>query len=179
MNDTACPKHDVLSRETSNGEGQMEKVPSTEEQAPENLGEASDHPEPERSEPRGQAGYAYLAWFMNKTQLGMVRRYKELSLLNLLYLQAEIHQLRTDWESIVAADARDTDTQRSQWDFHWWAMANGQANGLGGQRWEAWLKLRERLYEYCKPRLFLPFPSAAAFSLCSSIISSFLSHIQS
>lgn len=155
MDDMPKPKLDVLSRQTSVGEGQMEKLPSTEEQTPSNSNESNDRPTGPTSEPRGPAGYAHLAWFMNKTQLGMVRKYKELSLLNLLYLQAEIHQLRTDWEFIVAADARDTETQRSKWDFHWWAMANGGANGFGSQRWEAWLKLRERLYEYCTLRLSL------------------------
>ncbi|KAJ4386161.1 hypothetical protein N0V93_009054 [Gnomoniopsis smithogilvyi] len=136
MNDITDPKLNVLSRETSVGEGQMEKVPSTNQEIPGTTSEPQDHPTEHNNEPRGRAGYAHLAWFMSKTQLGMVRKYKELSLLNLLYLQAEIHQLRTDWECIVADDARDTETQRGQWDFHWWAMANGEANGFGGQRWE-------------------------------------------
>lgn len=153
--DDANTKPDVLSRETTLGDGQVEKIHSTDEPIPgpppnneanSDHSSGSNHNEP----PRGRAGYTHLAQTMTQTQLGMVRKYKELSLLNLLYLQAEIHQLQTDWEYQVAADARpDADPRRRQWDYHWWAMVDGEAQGLGGQRWEAWLKLRERLYEYC------------------------------
>lgn len=129
---------------------------TTEGQVQNHSSEANDSPKPD-SKPRGRAGYAHLADFMSKTQLGMVRKYKDLSLLNLLYLQAEIYQLRRDWEAEVAADARDTQTERRLWDYHWWAMANGRSKGLGGRRWEIWLKLRSRLYEYCTLRFSLCF----------------------
>lgn len=159
-------KPDVLSRETTLGDGQVEKLPSKDEPIPEptpNDDEANNAQRrsgPNVSEPpRGRAGYTHLAQTMTQTQLGMVRKYKELSLLNLLYLQAEIHQLQTDWEYQVAADARpDADPRRRQWDYHWWAMVDGRAQGLGGQRWEAWLKLRERLYEYCAQNSFFFHP---------------------
>lgn len=164
MDDDTTPKPDVLSRETSVGEGQMEKMPSTEEQTPGNSNEVNGITEDQDESPRGVAGYAHLAEFMSKTQLGMVRKYKELSMLNLLYLQAEIHDCRTEWEFRVASDARDTETARGMWDYHWWAMSNGEASGLGGQRWEAWLKLRGRLYEYCTTYLFSFFSPPLLFS---------------
>lgn len=153
--DDANSKPDVLSRETTLGDGQVEKIPSKDEPIPgpppNDETDNDHHPGSNHNEPpRGRAGYTHLAQTMTQTQLGMVRKYKELSLLNLLYLQAEIHQLQTDWEYQVAADARpEADPRRRQWDYHWWAMVDGEAQGLGGQRWEAWLKLRERLYEYC------------------------------
>lgn len=169
-------KPDVLSRETTLGDGQVEKLPSTDEPIPgpglNNDDDDDDDDEASNAHrrsgsndgepPRGRAGYTHLAQTMTQTQLGMVRKYKELSLLNLLYLQAEIHQLQTDWEYQVAADARpDADPRRRQWDYHWWAMVDGRAQGLGGQRWEAWLKLREKLYEYCAQNFLFFIPSSS------------------
>lgn len=171
--DDTNPKADVLSRATTLGDGQVEKLPSTDEHNPgpsfsssPSSNEAQNHhPSRSDSEPRGRAGYTHLAQTMTQTQLGMVRKYKELSLLNLLYLQAEIHQLQTDWEYQVTADAKpDAHPRRRQWDYHWWAMVDGKAQGLGGHRWEAWSKLREKLYEYCAQE-HLPFSFLGALSL--------------
>lgn len=68
--------------------------------------------------PRGPAGYAYLAEFMTKTQHSMIRRYKELSLMNLLYLQAEIQQLKANLDKETAADAMDKESvERRYWDY--------------------------------------------------------------
>lgn len=93
---------------------------------------------------------------MNKTHHGMTRRYRDLSTLNLLYLQAELYQLRTELEREVAADARvglggfcpgGEGGERGKWDYHWRLMATGGLR-TEGRRWEVWLRLRERLYEY-------------------------------
>lgn len=70
-----------------------------------------------------------------------MRKYKDLSLLNLLYLQAEISELRKEWEEEVAADAvatghvhADGDGERRLWDYHWAAMASGMERGVEGGR---------------------------------------------
>ncbi|KAK7715210.1 hypothetical protein SLS64_003908 [Diaporthe eres] len=100
--------------------------------------------------PRPTRGYAQLAEFMTKTHHGMMRRFKDLSTQNLLYLQAELYQLRFELDKETAADARYPRTdERSNWDFHWRLLAtSGQRQGIDDKRWRTWLKLRERLYEY-------------------------------
>lgn len=120
-----------------------------------------EKPEGENSEQQDQAasqdddgrpqhtrGYAHLADFMNKTHHGMMRRYRDLSTLNLLYLQAELYQLKHELDRETAADMRcPVDDERSNWDYNWRLLAT---SGLRteGKRWEIWLNLREKLYEY-------------------------------
>lgn len=99
---------------------------------------------------RGPAGYAHLAEFMTATHRGMVRRYKEISLMNLLYLQAEIHHLKTELKAETEADARQEGGERLIWDYHWFTLASsGERDVAGGRRWQLWLNLRGKLYEYC------------------------------
>lgn len=97
---------------------------------------------------RPTRGYAHLAEFMTKTRHGMMRRFKDLSTQNLLYLQAELYQLRFELDREAAADAQFSRTdERSNWDFHWNLLATSGQRGCD-KRWKIWLKLRERLYEY-------------------------------
>lgn len=100
--------------------------------------------------PQPTRGYAQLAEFMTKTRHGMMRKFKDLSTQNLLYLQAELYQLRFELDRETAADAQCQRTdERSNWDFHWRLLAtSGQRPGIDDKRWKTWLKLRERLYEY-------------------------------
>lgn len=100
--------------------------------------------------PQPTRGYAQLAEFMTKTRHGMIRRFKDLSTQNLLYLQAEIYQLRFELDRETAADAQYPRTdERSNWDYHWRLLAtSGQRPGVDDKRWKTWLKLRESLYEY-------------------------------
>lgn len=99
---------------------------------------------------RSTRGYAQLAEFMTKTHHGMMRRFKDLSTQNLLYLQAELYQLQFELDGEVTADAQYPRTnERSNWDYHWRLLAtSGQRPGVDDKRWKTWLKLRERLYEY-------------------------------
>jgi hypothetical protein len=121
----------------------------------------AEKPQEEGSERQGQAasqdggnrpqptrGYAHLAEFMTKTHHGMMRRFRDLSTLNLLYLQAELYQLKYELDRETAADMRcPGNNERSDWDYHWRLLAT---SGLRteGKRWKIWLRLRERLYEY-------------------------------
>lgn len=100
--------------------------------------------------PRPTRGYAHLAIFMTKTRHGMMRRFKDLSTQNLLYLQAELYQLRFELDQETAKDAQyERNDERSNWDFHWRLLAtSGQRPQVGDKRWKIWLKLRETLYEY-------------------------------
>ncbi|KAJ0123666.1 hypothetical protein J7T55_012132 [Diaporthe amygdali] len=97
---------------------------------------------------RPTRGYAHLAEFMTKTRHGMMRRFKDLSTQNLLYLQAELYQLKFELDREAAADAQfPRSDERSNWDFHWNLLATSGQRGCD-KRWKIWLKLRERLYEY-------------------------------
>lgn len=104
--------------------------------------------------PRPTRGYAQLAEFMTKTHHGMIRRFKDLSTQNLLYLQAELYQLRFELDRETAADAQCPPAdERSKWDYHWRLLAtSGQRPGVDDKRWKTWLKMRERLYEYRERR---------------------------
>lgn len=161
-----------LERETTLVEGQPDRrTPGTtsEEETGDELsssdGEAQEEEEDRPNgpnHPRGSAGYAHLSEFMTKTEHSMIRRYKELSLMNLLYLQAEIHHLKAELDVETAADALDREScERRYWDFHWASLSTSGDRGEG-RRWEIWSKLREKLYEYCAlqvlslpPHLFL------------------------
>ncbi|KAF3760006.1 hypothetical protein M406DRAFT_335217 [Cryphonectria parasitica EP155] len=88
---------------------------------------------------------SYCALFMVQTQYGMVRRYKELSVMNLLYLQAQIHSLKTQLDQEIAADAASVDnTERPLWNYHWLSLATSGTRG-DGKRWKIWLELHEAI----------------------------------
>lgn len=109
----------------------------------------------EPESPRPTRGYAHLAEFMSKTRHGMIRRYKDLSILNLLYLQAELYQLKFELDRETEADAKcPEDDERSDWDYHWRLLAtSGQRTE--GKRWQIWLKIREKMYEYRECAVFV------------------------
>lgn len=198
MDPTKCTKIDALSRETTLAEGQVDDMPNTaaatndehhhssspasdddEGDGDDDLHEPSHPSEPGAYKPPGAAGYAHLAEFMTETQLGMVRKYKDLSLMNLLYLQAEIHQLRKEWDEEVQQDSRaglneperegevHGPGERRLWDYHWAAMAEGKKRGLEGKRWEVWGRLKKVLHEYRRPNFpllpFHPLPHCQVF----------------
>lgn len=98
--------------------------------------------------PRPTRGYAHLAEFMAKTHHGMMRRFRDLSTLNLLYLQAELYQLKfeLDRETAVDMDCHEDD-ERSLWDYHWRLLATSGIR-TEGKRWKIWLRLRQTLYDY-------------------------------
>lgn len=98
--------------------------------------------------PRPTRGYAHLAEFMNKTHHGMMRRFRDLSTLNLLYLQAELYQLGDELDEETGRDMLcGEDSERKFWDYHWWLLATSEVR-TDGKRWKIWLELREKLYEY-------------------------------
>lgn len=148
-------RHELAAETTNDAESSDGSSSSDGEEEEEGEGEdRSNSADP----PRGPAGYAHLAEFMIKTEHSMVRRYRELSLMNLLYLQAEIHHLKTKLDTETAADAKDKRSyERRYWDFHWATLATSGNRG-NGRRWEIWLKLRERLYEYCACMSFIISP---------------------
>ncbi|POS81364.1 hypothetical protein DHEL01_v200245 [Diaporthe helianthi] len=95
---------------------------------PENQSSTTRAHKPEQSSraqmPPPTRGYAHLAKFMTKTRHGMMRRFKDPSTQNLLYLQAELYQLRFELDEETAADAQyQRDEERSNWDFHWRLLA--------------------------------------------------------
>lgn len=104
--------------------------------------------ETDDEKPRPTRGYAHLAEFMNKTHHGMTRRFRDLSTLNLLYLQAELYQLGDELDRETGRDMLcGEESERSDWDYHWWLLATSELR-TDGKRWKIWLQLREKLYEY-------------------------------
>lgn len=105
---------------------------------------------------------------MTKTHPSVIW-YKELSLVNLLYLQAETHQLKAELDKETASDAMEKrDRGKRYWDYHWFILATSAHRGVG-KRWQIWLRLRERLYEYCARDASLPPPMPRCLS-CEKIV---------
>lgn len=129
----------------------MEQSPVTDAEKPQGDGPEYQHQEfnqDEDEKPPPTHGYAHLAEFMTKTHHGMMRRFRDLSTLNLLYLQAELYQLKYELDRETAKDMRcPVNDERQNWDYHWRLLAT---SGLrtDGKRWKIWLRLREKLYEY-------------------------------
>ncbi|KAK7731094.1 hypothetical protein SLS53_008812 [Cytospora paraplurivora] len=132
----------------------MEQSPATDAEKPQGDGSEYRHQadtQDEDEKPPPTRGYAHLAEFMTKTHHGMMRRFKDLSTLNLLYLQAELYQLKYELDRETAKDMRcPVNDERQGWDYHWRLLAT---SGLrtDGKRWKIWLRLREKLYEYPGP----------------------------
>ncbi|MCJ1240207.1 hypothetical protein MMC14_008207 [Varicellaria rhodocarpa] len=76
------------------------------------------------------AGYAKLATFMTETCHGMVRRYDQLALRDLLYLQAELCHLEIEYASITKTDALKQD-ERQFYNGDWRHLQASEARGFG------------------------------------------------
>ncbi|KAI1082206.1 hypothetical protein F5B20DRAFT_587883 [Whalleya microplaca] len=91
-------------------------------------------------------GYPYLAKLWSKTQLGIARKYNDLAILNILYLQAELCQLEEDLAQEQQIDRASSGDGR-YYDWDWWLMPYSNMD-KDKKQWELVLKIRQTLHEY-------------------------------
>lgn len=95
-------------------------------------------------------GYAKLANLMGNSHTDghflIFQKFEDLSAQNLLYLQAEIMNLKESLDQSTRDDSTDPERQIFQKD--WEPLANPGDN----EQWNTWLKLRCALKKYCKQK---------------------------
>ncbi|KAI0023581.1 hypothetical protein F4780DRAFT_56704 [Xylariomycetidae sp. FL0641] len=90
-------------------------------------------------------GYPYLAKVWSMTQIGMVRKFSDLAILNILYLQAEIADLEEDLVKEQKKDRASTvDDERVECDWDWLSLSSHKKS----KQWALFLKIRAKLVEY-------------------------------
>ena len=94
------------------------------------------------------AGYAKLATFMTEKCYHVFRKYNQLAVRDLLYLQAELRYLEIEYASVSKGDAVKQD-ERSVYDRNWWLLQSSQDRGLDGEQCEKAKEIRVKLKEYC------------------------------
>ena len=95
------------------------------------------------------AGYTKLATFMTENCHSMFRKYDQLAIRDLLYLQAELCHLEIEYASAAKRDALEQD-ERQYYNREWWHLQASEGRGLCGKQWEIALEIRAKLREYCK-----------------------------
>ncbi|ETS76968.1 hypothetical protein PFICI_10842 [Pestalotiopsis fici W106-1] len=94
-------------------------------------------------------GYTKIAAFMAEhPEDVMVRRFANLNLQNILYLQAEIVGLEKDLRALEAKNNSSEDRDRRTFALDWYTLAHMHNAPDSGQQWEKWQQLRKVLKEY-------------------------------
>ena len=94
-------------------------------------------------------GYAKVARLMtNHPETSCLRGFKALSFQNLLYLQAELVQLETDYEKLAVVDRASGHPKRSLYEKSYRLLSQSQKDGNDDQ-YQKFLQIRAKLKEYC------------------------------
>lgn len=93
-------------------------------------------------------GYSKLANLMGDPRTDghclIFQKFESISAQNLLYLQAEIINLKETFDKIASIDSEDPDKRVFGVD---WATLSSSPDSL---QWQKWLEIRHKLTEYCK-----------------------------
>ncbi|KAI0907403.1 hypothetical protein F4823DRAFT_603214 [Ustulina deusta] len=92
-------------------------------------------------------GYPKLAQFMAERDHVMFKQFRELAILDILYLQAELCDIRGRLRAKAVQDANQAD-DRQYFDRDWWQMRHSAELGLDGQQYQLTLEMRKKLREY-------------------------------
>jgi len=91
-------------------------------------------------------GYPAIAQLMgNHDEMAIVRRFKELNMQDILYLQAEIIHLKDELRERELQDKEDPEREHLAKD--WWSLAHAE-DEEGKYRWSTLLEIRKKLQEY-------------------------------
>lgn len=92
-------------------------------------------------------GYSKVANLMGQNlELGIIRRFKNLNMQNLLYLQAELTQLESELRDLEAENGARQDHRR-YYAKDWWTLSHPLQEGDDAQ-WHKMLEVRAKLREY-------------------------------
>jgi hypothetical protein len=93
-------------------------------------------------------GYAKVALLMGThREYQIFRRFRDLNLQNLLYLQAEITHLEAELQKIAEENLEHSG--RRYFAHDWWSLSQGENDGDSDQ-WEVVLDIRNKLGQYSK-----------------------------
>jgi hypothetical protein len=94
-------------------------------------------------------GYGFMGKLIGEApETGIFRSFAALSAENLLYLQAELVSLETDWHALQEANKTSTDISKQRRIYDWDDLRNsGEAEDSENQ-WEDMLNIRKTLKEY-------------------------------
>lgn len=102
------------------------------------------------------AGYPRLASLMGAhPETAIFRRFGQLNVLNLLYLQAELTNLENSLHEAIKADSESKNFERSIYSRDWQTLqesvtVEGQKCGGDPTQWNLVLQIRDKLNEYSK-----------------------------
>lgn len=75
-------------------------------------------------------GYPKLAvWMSRQPETAILRSFSKLSMLSLLYQQAELVYLEADLQRIALADKNSDDPQKVSYERNWWALSRSAEDG--------------------------------------------------
>jgi hypothetical protein len=92
-------------------------------------------------------GYSKLANLMGDPRTDgnflIFQKFESISAQNLLYLQAEIINLKETFDKIASIDSEDPDKRDFAVD---WGILSSSPDSI---QWQKWLEIRHKLTEYC------------------------------
>ncbi|PMD67067.1 uncharacterized protein K444DRAFT_689534 [Hyaloscypha bicolor E] len=94
-------------------------------------------------------GYIKLSKFMATKNYPVFRQFQEAAARDLLYLQAELVHLESEYQRVAKADRESgDDDERHLYAFEWWHLSQSEARGFEGEQWALALQIRTKLREY-------------------------------
>jgi hypothetical protein len=94
-------------------------------------------------------GYARIAALMAEyPESCILRRFSQLSIQNLLYLQAELVGLEIDFYDCQAKNDKLGDDHRTKFSFDWDKLQSTKDGAEDTEQWQLALKLRDKVKEY-------------------------------
>ena len=103
---------------------------------------------PSEEPPPPLEGYPKLAaWMEESPGVAIFRRFGDLNLQNLLYLQSELSVLIEDYRYTAREDSKSEDPERKQFSKEWTKLAGSESCP---QQWQKWLEIRSKLEQYSK-----------------------------
>lgn len=95
-------------------------------------------------------GYNKLSNFMVSKNCPIFRQFQDSAARDLLYLQAEIIHLESEYQKVSKSDREaSSDDERHLYAFEWWHLSQSEPRGFGGEQWALALDIRRKLREYC------------------------------
>lgn len=105
-----------------------------------------------------KGGYDLMGRLMGEVpETGIFRSFTTLSAENLLYLQAEMVTLETDWREAQQANKDSPDVAKQRRIYNWDDLRHSGEAGDEQDQWDDVLEIREKLKEYRMKRPHKPY----------------------
>ncbi|KAG9245802.1 hypothetical protein BJ878DRAFT_478899 [Calycina marina] len=97
-------------------------------------------------------GYIKLSNFMASKDYAMFRQFRPSAIRDLLYLQAELIHLESEYQGAAKDNRESNDDERRMYAVEWWHLSQSEEHELGGEQLRLALKIRSKLREYSMNR---------------------------